>query len=153
MPEETLSNNDETTDNVDTEETTSTEPEDNTSDDASTDNPTDESTDTVESLQERMLYVEALLAHTNPNVDIEAELDNFATKRDGTLVYIGNLETKQTEETTKEAPPKNVTKFKKPSVKDAKAKSTTGTPDINTMTMREKADYYKQQLADARKVV
>ena len=36
--------------------------------------------------------LEALLAHIAPDADLDAEVDNLATKRDGTMVYIGDLQ-------------------------------------------------------------
>ena len=48
----------------------------------------------------------AMLAHVAPDMDVEAELDNIAFRRDGTPVYIGEAEAKGEAKTeTKAKPP------------------------------------------------
>ena len=49
-------------------------------------------TQRAESAEGRVAALEALLAHIAPDADLEVEVDNLATKRDGTMVYIGDLQ-------------------------------------------------------------
>ena len=72
---------------------------------------TEESSDVAAKLldaQSTNASLRAMLAHVAPDIDVEAELDNIATKRDGTLVYIGESAAPAPEEKPKaKAAPRN----------------------------------------------
>ena len=45
----------------------------------------------IEELEDQVEAYQTILGHVAPDVDVDAELDNIAYRKDGTPVYIGDL--------------------------------------------------------------
>ena len=82
----------------------------------------DDSEPTLEESQSENASLRAILSSLNADIDIDAELDNVATKRDGTLIYVGEVkgsEGKEGEGEGKQSATKVVTRKKKPAERRA----------------------------------
>ena len=91
----------------------------------------------------------AMLAHLSPDMDIDAELDNVAFRRDGSPVYIGEIAgggaTGQAPSPA--APAKREPKSGRPTEgtrATGRAPAKNAAPSISKMTHEERAKHYKE---------